>query len=243
MTERKTDPRRRGVSAEPRFVMREGRPLWLYEPPFTPKGDKPPATPARGGDRFPNARVFDQHGDSHLLYDDLIHQDRVSLVHFINLEQQHQFPSCDHMARIVQRLAGQIGRQVFVYTLATNPQRDRPTALAALARRYQAPKGWYFLVAARPEVQAVSDRLHRHKTHSGHLNRDFDFAHPTRLVHYGNGKVGIWSAFGIDSHPEFVAERIAWLQSRRQQTAQTHRRRGPRRLADDDPRLGHNRIV
>lgn len=234
-------------SGNPKRVQREitwvhGHPVIMYDPAYQPKGATSPPTQARGGQYFPDVEVISHEGKSYRLYTDLINQDRVVMVNFMSINNHDRYPVCDHLNAIVERMGDRMGKDVFLYSITTNPVDDTPARLRELSSRYGNKQGWYFLASARNAVKEVSDRLHRHKGHSKHHNNDFDFGHPTRMVHYGNGQVGLWGAFGADSTPEFVAERLSWLQDARQRPEKA-RRAGPRRMAEDSAAYGHNRVV
>lgn len=34
-----------------------------------------------------------------------------------------------------------------------------------------------------------------------------------RMVHYGNGSVGLWGAFATDADPDMAVTRLGWLQN------------------------------
>jgi cytochrome oxidase Cu insertion factor (SCO1/SenC/PrrC family) len=196
----------------------------------------PPATQGRGGDYFPNIVVYSHRGGTFHLYDDLIH-DKVVMVNFMSIKGHEAYPVTGHLVRIADRLGNQLGCDVFMYSITTDPEHDTPKRLQALARHYGADRpGWYFLTTSRNSVLAVSKRLFKHGAHVGHAGE-----HPIRMVHYGNGGVGIWGAFGADTEPGFAVERVSWVKNGTQPGG-TMRRAGPRRL-DDNTSAGHNRLV
>lgn len=196
----------------------------------------PPPAQARGGNHFPNVDMIAHTGERFRLYDDLI-RNRVVMVNFMSIKGHEGFPATEHLARIADRLGPALDRQVFIYSITTDPVNDTPERLKAFAARFGARPGWYFLTSARREADkakrdtaTASRRLYKHGAHMG--------GHPPRIVHYGNGGVGVWGAFGVDVEPGTVVERIAWLQPGTKQS-DALRRGGPRRL--DQPTPGHNR--
>ena len=191
---------------------------------------KPPPTQGRGGNKFPNAEVIAHTGERFFLHDDLI-KGRVVMVNFMSIRGHDGFPATDHIARIADRLAGKLGRDVFIYSISTDPEHDTPRRLKAFAEQHGVRSGWYFLTSARrgaeeakTDIAAISRRLRKHGSHQG--------GHPARMVHYGNGTLGLWGAFGADTEPGFAAERLSWVQFGEQPTGPA-KRGGPRRLAGD----------
>jgi len=197
----------------------------------------PPPTQARGGDSFPNVAVLSHTGEKGLLYDDLI-RDKVVMLNFMSIKEHQRYPATTHVARIADQLGDQLGRDIFIYSITTDPNTDSVARLKAFATQQGAMrKGWLFLTTNEKNVQQVSYRLYKHNGHSAHGQR-----HPSRLIHYGNASVGIWAAFGVDSDPEFAASRLSWVQMQQKPNGGGElRRAGPRRLKDSVK--GHNRLI
>ncbi len=189
------------------------------------KAELPPPAQARGGNAFPNIPLFAHTGERFRLYEDLI-KDRIVVLHFFTIRGQKAFPSVRHMENIAKHLKGRLGSEVFIYSVSQDI-RDTPARLKHFAARYEVPKGWYFLTALPEDVEALSDRLQRSAcNHRG--------SHSPRMVHYGNGGVGMWGAFGVDSDPAFAAERVSWVATAEGPVpAGAPRRAGPRRLGND----------
>lgn len=195
----------------------------------------PPPTQARGGDYFPNTTVFSHTGQKFSLYDDLI-RDKVVMINFMSIKGHKNFPSTKHLANVADRLGNQLGRDVFIYSISTDPEYDTPKKLKAFADQNNANRtGWHFLTVSRNSVSAISKRLRRHSHGSSG-------GHPVRMVHYGNGGIGVWGAFGVDSEPGFVVERLSWVQNGKQVASGQLKRGGPGRVSDNIS-LGHNRAV
>jgi len=199
------------------------------------KPDTPPPAQARGGDYFPNIAVHSHTGEQFMFYDDLV-KNRVVLINFMSIREHAAFPATTHLARIADKLGEQLGRDVFIYSVSTDPGRDTAERLKKFAKQNGAMrKGWHFLSTKKESVESVSYRLYKHKGHVGHSK-----GHPSRLVHYGNGGVGIWAAFGVDSEPGFAASRVSWVKNGTENTG-VLRRAGPRRLSESV--IGHNRMT
>lgn len=167
----------------------------------------PPPTQGRGGDQFPDVLVTSQTGKTYRFYSDLI-RDKVVLVQFMSLDSQKQFPSLEHFSQIAQRLGDKLGKNVSMYSITTDPGKDTQERLAAYAKENNVPVGWYLLSASNESAKSITDRfakhLSKHHHHEG-IN--------TRMVHYGNGSVGLWGAFASDADPDMAVTRLGWLQN------------------------------
>ena len=193
----------------------------------------PPPTQARGGNYFPNHIMYSHTGETFRLFDDLI-RNKVVMVNFMLIAGHQAFPVSKHLAQIADHLGDQLGRDVFICSISTDPLHDTPKKLKALAEQFGANRpGWHFLTTSKNNVSAISKRLFRHGSHANN--------HPIRIVHYGNGGVGVWSAFGADSNPDFVVERLSWLKTARQAASNKPVIAGPARLTESAGKY-HNRV-
>ncbi|HFD11822.1 MAG TPA: hypothetical protein ENJ32_05070 [Crenotrichaceae bacterium] len=193
----------------------------------------PPPTQARGGNYFPNHVMYSHTGETFRLFDDLI-DNKVVMVNFMSIAGHQQFQVTKYLAAIADRLGKQLGRDVFMCSISTDPLHDTPKKLKAHAEQYGADRaGWHFLTTSKNNVSAISKRLFSHGRHANN--------HPIRIVHYGNGGVGVWGAFGADSNPEFVVERLSWLKNGRGNNGTTPVVAGPARLTTST-RRHHNRV-
>lgn len=201
------------------------------------KPGTPPPTQARGGDYFPNIPVLSQNNEKFMLYDDLINN-KVVMLNFMSIKGHQYYPATTYLTRIADKLGNQLGQDVFIYSITTDPKNDSVARLKSFATQQGAMrKGWLFLTSNDKNVEQLSYRLYKHKGHAGHST-----SHPSRLVHYGNASVGIWAAFGVDSEPGFAVSRLAWVQMPKDRNVDKGlRRAGPRRLSDSIKE--HNRVT
>lgn len=171
------------------------------------KSTLPPPTQGRGGNRFPNVLVKAHDGNEFLFHSQLI-ANKVVIMHFFSLQTQQHFPSLQHTHAIAQRLGDRLGKDVHIYSITTAPEQDSLERLAAYANTHQLPKGWLMLHPKVDGAKAISQRFGKHLSrHSQHNGVNM------RMVHYGNGGVGIWGAFAIDGDVEMALSRIAWLKT------------------------------
>jgi hypothetical protein len=166
----------------------------------------PPPTQGRGGDQFPDVLVTSQTGQVFRFYSDLI-RDKVVLVQFMSLDGQKQFPSLEHFSQIAQRLGHSLGKDVSMYSITTDPEKDTQARLAAYAKDHNIPAGWHLLSATDDSAKSITDRFAKHLSKHHHEGINM------RMVHYGNGSVGLWGAFASDADPDMAVTRLGWLQN------------------------------
>lgn len=184
----------------------------------------PPPAQGRGGNHFPNVALTSHTGKVYRFYTDLI-RDKLVLLHFMSLESQKQFPSLTHLSLVAQRLGEKLGKQVNMYSISIDAENDTPEKLAAYAREHSVPAGWHLLRPSGDGTKLITDRFARHlSNHHPHQN-----GANLRMVHYGNGGVGIWGAFAADSDPDMAVTRLGWVQSGHT-SGNEIRRAGPAKL-------------
>lgn len=196
----------------------------------------PPPTQGRGGNQFPNVPVTSHEGRTYQFHSELI-SNKVVMVQFMSLDTQQHFPTLQHMAQVANHLGDKLGKEVNIYSITTEPEADSVERLAEYAQEHNLPSGWLLLRPASGDSQAISDRfakhLTRHHHHSG-IN--------TRMVHYGNGGVGIWGAFAVDADPGMALSRVSWLQPGKIGRDEI-KRAGPIALTRPDKDINSNRDV
>ena len=95
-----------------------------------------------GANYFPNVPLVTQDGERVRFYDDLI-QDKVVVINFI-------FTSCNdvcpaetaRLRQIQEQLGDRVGRDVFMYSISIDPERDSPEVLKRYSETFSAGPGW-----------------------------------------------------------------------------------------------------
>lgn len=186
-------------------------------------------------DAFPAAEVFSHLGEKLRFYEDLI-DNKVVMVNFMSIESEKEFPITKFMASVADQLGDKLGREVFINSITTDPERDTPKALLAFAKKFGMRDGWRFVTTTNDEVKALSTRLYRHPTHSlSGKPRKVD------IVFYGNGGAGVWGTFPTDIQASDAASRIAWVMPRERRAEL--KQAGPRRLDAATGVVSHNREI
>jgi len=165
----------------------------------------PPPTQGRGGDDFPEMRVYSHTGETFWLHRDLI-RPRMVLVNFFTILQHPLYPVTEHLLRVADRLGDRLGSEILIASITLDPDNDTPLRLRRFALDHGAPDGWLFLSAVADRVEALTRRLFKTKTLCGYA-----YGHPANIVHIGNGTVGLWSRFVADIDPDLARDKIARL--------------------------------
>lgn len=189
------------------------------------------------GRRFiPNVIVETHTGEKKLFYDDLV-RDRTVIVQFTSIARHAEYPVTRNL-RNVQRLLGpRCGRDVFIYTIASDPESDGPTSLAAFAKQFSPSAGWSFLSGEPAAIDAIARvffvhagahgrQPQSHADDGGHVamaaSRDCSLG----LMRYGNDAAGLWGSVPTKLDPELIVQRLEWVSPSRPPATLT--RKGPR---------------
>lgn len=183
---------------------------------------RPPNGP--GAAYFPNVVVRTHEGRQALFYNDLL-RGKIVLVNCMSVRHDETYPVTANLVRAQRLLGERAGRDVFIYSITVEPERDTPRALAAFAERHGVGNGWLFLTGTPDVVEALRDRLFVHGAghrHGSAPARDCSLG----LVRYGNERVGLWGSVPAKTDPEWIVKRVSWI-TPPERTATKPVRRGP----------------
>src|SRR5262249_30241671 len=161
------------------------------------------ATNLWGADYFPNVPLLTQDGTTVRLYDDLLKGKAVA----INLIYTRCKDECPlETARLVQvqRLLGdRVGKDIFFYSISSDPKHDTPAVLKAYAEKFGVGPGWLFLTGSEDDLKLVAKKLG--------LSRPNDAA--TRDGHQpilmlGHEPTGQWMRNSAVASPKYLATTI-----------------------------------
>lgn len=181
--------------------------------------------PGRGpnAEYFPNAVLVTHERQRVLFYDDLL-AGKIVLVTFMSIAGEARTRVTENLSRVQPYLGDRLGRDVFMYSLTTDPENDSPDALRAFAKRHGARPGWLFLTGAPGDLAELRGRFFHDAGHRGHSHPGEDCS--LGLVRYGNEAAGIWGGVPGRAEPEWIARRLDWVTPKKA-AAGTPRRRGP----------------
>ncbi len=143
-----------------------------------------------GKDYLPNLPVIDQDGKEYRFFDDLINGKNV-VINFIFTTCTDICPlTTARMALIQEQLGDVVGRDIFMYSITIDPERDRPNELKKYAEAFRIGPGWRLLTGRPEDIAAIRYKL-------GERSRVLSEHRHEMLL--GNSATGNWSkdsAFG-----------------------------------------------
>ncbi|MCI0516540.1 MAG: SCO family protein [Woeseiaceae bacterium] len=158
----------------------------------------PRATGGKNANRFPQVIVQDQHNRKSWFYEDLI-ADKLVLVSFTSVRGEAYYPVLNNLFKtreIIEGKVGKVGRDVHMYTITTDPRRDTPEALKALAAKHGAD--WPFLSGTSEDIREILASFNARGSLYG-------------LTWIGNERTGRWTKKPSQLQPLFLAEPLARL--------------------------------
>ncbi|ANP47985.1 SCO family protein [Candidatus Viadribacter manganicus] len=159
--------------------------------------------PRWGRDYFPNVVLQDQDGRSLRFYDDMI-QGKIVSINFVYTTCTDICPLDTAQLREVQRILGdRVGREIHMYTISINPERDTPADLRRFMRSYDVAPGWTFLTGSRADIDLLQRRLGLRPVGERNL-RD----HDTSII-VGNERTGQWIRRSAYESPRLLADLLA----------------------------------
>ncbi|VAW62955.1 hypothetical protein MNBD_GAMMA10-1975 [hydrothermal vent metagenome] len=153
---------------------------------------------AKGGPtahRFPQVIVEDQNKRKAWFYEEMVN-DKLVLVSFTSVKGEQYFPILDNLVKVQEMLGDRLGKDVFMYTVTTSPERDSPEDLKKLAEKHGA--NWQFITGKPNEVREILGAFNAR----GSLHA---------LSWIGNESTGRWLNKPSRLHPLYIAEAVARL--------------------------------
>jgi protein SCO1 len=128
-----------------------------------PAGDRPqfrapgPARETIQQRHLPNVALVTHDGRKVRFYDDLVRDRKVVLTFFSSRALTESYKVTQNLATLQRLFGRRIGADMFLYTIARNPEHDTPAALRNWAAQSGAGPGWTFL-SGRPSDVATLRR-------------------------------------------------------------------------------------
>ena len=188
------------------------------------------ARPLNGpmADYFPNLVVVTHENRKALFYDDLL-RGKTVMVNFISVKDEAELQMTRSLAKVQRFLGHRLGKDVFMYSITTDPEHDTPHVLADFAEKHGVGPGWLFLTGQPNVMQTLKSRFFASATGHDHGTGPIEDC-SAGMVRYGNEAAGIWASCPAKSSPEWIAKRIAWLEPKEAPVGPP-KRRGPAPLA------------
>ncbi len=160
----------------------------------------PRAKGGKNASRFPQVIVQDQHKQKSWFYEDLI-VDKLVLVSFTSVKGEAYYPVLNNLVKTKEIIEDRIGKDVQMYTVTTDPYRDTPDALKALAEKHGA--NWRFFTGTPEDIREIMSSFNAHGALYG-------------LTWIGNEKTGRWMKKPSQLQPLFIAEAVGRLATGKQ---------------------------
>lgn len=161
-----------------------------------------------GADFFPNISLTTHEGKGVRFFDDLI-KDKVVVINFMFTRCPDVCPLETARLLEVQKILGdRVGKDVFFYSISTDPKYDKPHVLKAYAQRYQVGQGWLFLTGDEEELIMLRKKLgmYNPEERGGNMR-----AHTLSLL-IGNQRTGRWMRSSPFENPYVMATQVgSWL--------------------------------
>lgn len=158
---------------------------------------------------LPDVVVQTHDGKAALFYQDLV-KDKIVVLNFMYLACEDTCPATLHtLIDVHTRLKSRIGRDIFMYSITLDPERDTLAALRKEARGHIGKRaGWFFLRASPGDTELLRRKL-------GFVSSDpivdaNKSAHAA-MVRFGNEPRQLWSMASAFASPAAISRAILWV--------------------------------
>ena len=154
---------------------------------------------------IPNVELSTHTGSTVRFYDDLI-RGKVVAINMMYAECGGICPfMTNNLVRVQAMLGERVGKDIFMYSISLQPERDSPQALADYAEMHQIRPGWLFLTGDRKNIERVRNSLGFYDPDPA---RDKDLARHTGMIRIGNDAYERWSMAPALAEPEQIVSSI-----------------------------------
>jgi protein SCO1/2 len=158
---------------------------------------------------FPNVPLVTHEGKVVHFYDDLI-KDKTVMINFMYVRCGDICPGMTANLRKVQKeLGDRVGKDVFMYSISIEPEKDTPEMLKAYADLFQVQPGWTFLTGKKSDVEILRKKL-------GFSNSDpkidKDKTEHTGVVKFGIEPLERWGMSPALGDAKAIANYLRWME-------------------------------
>jgi protein SCO1 len=148
--------------------------------------------------------LITQDGTTVHLYDDLL-QGKAVAINLIYTSCKDECPLETARLVQVQRLLGnRVGKDIFFYSISSDPKHDTPAVLKAYAEKFGVGPGWLFLTGNEDDIKLVAQKLGLSRQNDA-ASRD---GHQPILM-LGNEPAGQWMRNSAVASPKYLAITIS----------------------------------
>lgn len=163
----------------------------------------------RRNSTFPNTPLVTHEGKVVHFYDDLI-KNKTVMINFMYVRCGDICPGMTANLKLVQKeLGDRVGKDIFMYSISLDPERDTPDMLKAYTELFHVKSGWTFLTGKKADIEDLRKQL------------GFSFSDPLldqdKTQHIGVVKFGIeplerWGMSPALGDPKYIAEYLRWME-------------------------------
>src|ERR1044071_5689043 len=111
--------------------------------------------PPRGPDYFTNVELTTHEGRTVKFYDDLL-KGKIVAIDLIYTTCQYACPlETARLAQVQNLIGDRMGKDVFFYSITSDPDHDTPAVLKAYAEKFHAGPGWLFLTGSKADIELI----------------------------------------------------------------------------------------
>jgi protein SCO1 len=148
---------------------------------------------------FPNVPLITQNGQVVRFYEHLL-KDKMVVINTISTNCAACQADAQTLAQVQRILGDRVGRDIFFYSITSDPEQDTPSVLKEYAEKLHAGPGWLFLTGRRADIELVGMKL-----------GFYALGYPSKLIArsanlaVGNDVTGRWRWRTAADDPKFVA--------------------------------------
>jgi protein SCO1 len=155
--------------------------------------------------RFANPLLRTHEGATARFYDDLL-KNKTVLVNFMYTHCAEQCPiTIARLAEVQRLLGGRAGRDVFIYSISVDPQRDTPAVLRDYSRMAGATGGWLFLTGEMDDIRRIRANF------GDSPDIAFDRSNHLNLIAYGIEALERWGGFPAWTTADNMVRYLDWI--------------------------------
>ena len=160
-----------------------------------------------GANYFPDVELTTHEGEKVRFFSDLV-DGKVVVINFIYTTCPDACPlETARLSEVADILGDRVGRDVHMYSITIDPDRDTPEVLAEYRERYQARDGWVFLTGNEKDIVLLRKKLGLYIADLDQESGD----HNLSLI-IGNQSTGRWQKSSPFENPYILATQIGqWL--------------------------------
>lgn len=159
----------------------------------------------RTGSRMPNVPLKTHTGATVNFYDDLV-RGKIVAINMMYADCEGICPEMTHnLSRVQERLAGRVGKDIFMYSITIRPEVDTVEHLAEYAEMHGVNPGWLFLTGTRKNIDLVRYAL---GFYDPDPRIDKELNRHTGMVRIGNDAYDRWAMSPALARPEQIVAAI-----------------------------------